>query len=56
LKKDYHPIWEANLQSLGANFQALINIPTSMFQQLLVTRGQTTGQKMLKVGPKFFQT
>jgi hypothetical protein len=30
-KKGYHQIWEANLQSLGTNVPALINIMSSMF-------------------------
>jgi hypothetical protein len=31
LKKGYHQIWEANLQPLGANVPAFINILTSIF-------------------------
>jgi hypothetical protein len=31
LEKGYHQIWEANLQTLGANVPAFINILTSMF-------------------------
>jgi hypothetical protein len=55
-KKDYHKIWEANLQPLGANVSASIHVLMSMFYHLLlVTWGGTISQKMLKVGPKFFQ-
>jgi hypothetical protein len=31
LKKGYHQIWEANLQPLGTNVPAFINIMTSLF-------------------------
>jgi hypothetical protein len=46
LKKGYHhQIWEANLQSLGANVPSFINIMTSMFHHLFVTWGQFATQK-----------
>jgi hypothetical protein len=43
LKKGYHQIWKANLQSLGP-----------MFQHLLVTWGQFPTQKSSKLAPSFY--
>ncbi len=44
LKKEYHPIWEVNLQPLEANVLAFIS-----------NLGPNNKPKMLKVVPKFVQ-
>jgi hypothetical protein len=55
LKKGYHQIWEANLQTLGVSVSAFINIPTSKVQAFISNLGPNNKPQMLKVGPKFFR-
>jgi hypothetical protein len=51
LKKEYHQIWEANLQPLGPMFHHLFINVLAFINNL----GPNNKPKMLKVGPKFFQ-
>jgi hypothetical protein len=53
-KKGYHQIWEANLQPLGPNVSAFINILTSIFLAFISSLGSNNKPKMLNVGPQFF--
>ncbi len=55
LKKGYHQIWEANLQTSRASVSAFINIPTSKVLAFISNLGPNNKPQMLKVGPKFFQ-
>jgi hypothetical protein len=52
VKKEYHQIWEANLQLLGPMFQHLFypDVNVLAFMSNLVPNNKP---KMLKVGPKF---
>jgi hypothetical protein len=53
-KKEYHWIWESNLQPLGANVSAFINILLSIVLAFISKLRPNTKPKMLKVDPQGF--
>jgi hypothetical protein len=53
-KKGYQPIWEANLQPLGANVPAFINIPMSNVLAFIGTLGAKQQAKNAQSWPPSF--